>query len=154
TPKGLRDCRVNLDGIPTVHCFHQHCAVEVSAATRELRTEILTLKQALGCDFFVAVALDDAYLQRYKDRRRRSQLADEARSWLPRILNTEPWPTDQIQAETPTSISGVAHDHWRLHLGLFQAHDVIWIGADVRDTGRRSHIDRFRNVRDWLRFSH
>ena len=38
---GKKDCRVNIDGAPTIHCFHSSCASAVSDANKRLR-------QALG----------------------------------------------------------------------------------------------------------
>src|SRR6516164_2581119 len=34
---GKRDCRVNVDGAPTIFCFHASCAVAVAEANRRLR---------------------------------------------------------------------------------------------------------------------
>ena len=35
-----RDCRVVLDGAPTVHCFHDHCRGIIDAINQELRSRI------------------------------------------------------------------------------------------------------------------
>ena len=40
TQDGKRDCRVQLEGAPTVHCFHSSCSSEVAGANRELRSRI------------------------------------------------------------------------------------------------------------------
>lgn len=32
-----RDCRINLDGVPTIYCFHNSCRAEIERANRELR---------------------------------------------------------------------------------------------------------------------
>ena len=34
---GKKDCRVNVDGAPTIHCFHASCAPAVAEANRSLR---------------------------------------------------------------------------------------------------------------------
>ncbi len=34
---GKKDCRVNVDGAPTIHCFHASCAPVVAEANRRLR---------------------------------------------------------------------------------------------------------------------
>ena len=151
TPESWRDCRVNLDGVPTVYCFHQRCADDVAAASRELRAEILRLDESADGHHFVIVGADDIDLQRRDDQNRRTRLAREARTWLPRILATHSWPVNQIQAESPTPIPKLPEDHWRLHLSLFHPSDVVWIGLDVRDTGQRWHVYKFREVCDWLR---
>ena len=35
-----RDCKIELDGAPTVHCFHNHCRGILDAINRELRSRI------------------------------------------------------------------------------------------------------------------
>src|SRR5215475_10939564 len=36
---GKKDCRVNVDGAPTIFCFHASCAPAVAEANRRLRRE-------------------------------------------------------------------------------------------------------------------
>ena len=40
SPTGPKDCRVNVDGAPTIFCFHASCAPAVAEANRRLRREI------------------------------------------------------------------------------------------------------------------
>ena len=37
-----KDCRVNVDGAPTIHCFHASCAPIVAEANKRLRRELGT----------------------------------------------------------------------------------------------------------------
>src|SRR5262250_280030 len=37
---GKKDCRVNVDGAPTIFCFHASCAGVVAEANRRLRREL------------------------------------------------------------------------------------------------------------------
>src|SRR5512137_1451302 len=37
---GKRDCRVCLDGAPSLWCFHSHCSQAVAEVTRRLRREL------------------------------------------------------------------------------------------------------------------
>lgn len=37
---GAKDCRVNIDGAPTIFCLHNHCQEAVAEANRELRSAI------------------------------------------------------------------------------------------------------------------
>ena len=39
-PTGKKDCRVNVDGAPTIFCFHSSCAAAVASANRNLRLAI------------------------------------------------------------------------------------------------------------------
>src|SRR5262245_43016405 len=40
--KGDRDCRVTLDGAPTIHCFHSSCSCAIEEANYRLRTQLGT----------------------------------------------------------------------------------------------------------------
>ena len=48
TPNGQRDCRVSLDGTPTVSCFHNHCRTKINAINVEFRREVG--KAEANCD--------------------------------------------------------------------------------------------------------
>src|SRR5215469_18395563 len=37
---GKRDCRVNVDGAPTIFCFHASCSAAVAEANRRLRSAL------------------------------------------------------------------------------------------------------------------
>src|SRR5512137_1110060 len=37
---GKKDCRVNVDGAPTIYCFHASCSAAVAEANRRLRREV------------------------------------------------------------------------------------------------------------------
>jgi|GEM_PF-856674 len=47
-PDGPRDCRVHLDGAPTLHCLHHSCRAAVDAANHELRSRIGMAESANG----------------------------------------------------------------------------------------------------------
>ena len=40
-PTGNKDCRVNVDGAPTIYCFHASCAPVVAEANQRLRRELV-----------------------------------------------------------------------------------------------------------------
>lgn len=40
TGNGERDCRVKIDGAPTIHCFHESCQSIVNGVNHELRSQI------------------------------------------------------------------------------------------------------------------
>src|SRR5262249_2333507 len=37
---GERDCKIDFDKVPTVHCFHRHCAGILAGINHELRSRI------------------------------------------------------------------------------------------------------------------
>ncbi|MBM3729088.1 MAG: hypothetical protein FJW40_27145, partial [Acidobacteria bacterium] len=49
-PDGPRDCRLHLDGAPTLHCLHNSCRARVDAANRELRSRIGMAESATGSE--------------------------------------------------------------------------------------------------------
>lgn len=52
---GQKDCRVFVDGVPTVHCFHSSCASEVARANAQLRTTTFRQEVVLLPDGYVKV---------------------------------------------------------------------------------------------------
>ncbi|PWT84459.1 MAG: hypothetical protein C5B58_04685 [Acidobacteria bacterium] len=42
------DCKVYLDGVPTIHCFHNHCRGVIEAVNHDLRSRIAKAEHALG----------------------------------------------------------------------------------------------------------
>jgi len=40
TGEGERDCEIHLDGVPTLHCFHNHCTGFLAGLNHELRSRI------------------------------------------------------------------------------------------------------------------
>ncbi len=47
-PTGKKDCRVNVDGAPTIYCFHASCAAAVANANLRLRRELGSSVWELG----------------------------------------------------------------------------------------------------------
>src|ERR1044071_8785627 len=45
---GTKDCRVSVDGAPTIYCFHASCAAAVAEANRRLRRELGSRVWELG----------------------------------------------------------------------------------------------------------
>jgi len=41
SPSGPKDCRVSIDGAPTLFCFHQSCAPAIEAVNRQLRQRLV-----------------------------------------------------------------------------------------------------------------
>jgi P4 family phage/plasmid primase-like protien len=48
TGDGRQDCKVYLNGVPTIHCFHDHCRGIVEAKNHELRSRIAKTERALA----------------------------------------------------------------------------------------------------------
>jgi putative DNA primase/helicase len=51
TADGDRDCRVCVDSVPTIHCFHNNCRVIVTALNRELRSRTNKVEQGVSQEY-------------------------------------------------------------------------------------------------------
>lgn len=151
TPDGERDCRVKLDGVPTVSCFHQSCHEAVTEANRALR-------QRAGGGRRASPETDQT--STHKPRRRvRSLSCDDmdlalrAHVCLPQLLADFRFSPSQWRDASPTVVPTDPQAHWALLLSLFDPNDVVWVAEDVRHSSAACDrfADRFRPVKDWLR---
>jgi hypothetical protein len=164
---------VFLDAVPTLHCFHQSCAVQVANANFRLRSFIGSAEkhpdQAYRLDKLISKVIGggDERPQDVGAGHTSPQVGDSngeeegtlrrlkmlARANLPAITAEFP-----IQPEEWCDISPILmpenreHDDWRLLLQVLPQEDRIWIG-DFRDSGRPEHMQNFREVGTWLRES-
>lgn len=145
-----RDCQLNLEGVPGLHCFHTSCREAVEYANHALRSAIGKVERGAG----IAPPLPRKPSPEELARRERKQLLakarDDARRWRKSIIDgVAPTPAELV-ASSPVPIPESPIDHWRLLLNaLFTPEDVVWIG-DKCDSGRSEHAARFRTVPAWL----
>ncbi len=149
TPSGRRDCRVMIDGAPTLYCVHASCRAVVEDTNRRLRSEMGRAEARRDRGWCPRICSpEDIERQRQKDDKQR--LAELARQKLPRLLaKFAILPTD-LWHESPTSLVGVADfDLWRWFLRIFDPADIVWIG-ETKDSGSERHATHFRPVSEWL----
>lgn len=151
TPDGERDCRVKLDGVPTIFCLHSSCHDAVAEANRQLRRRLGSggpaVAKAAGKPKPIAP-------RRVRDSRDDDvELALRAHVSLPKLLEDHRFTTAQWRAASPTAVPADPRTHWPLLLSLFDPNDVVWVAEDVRHSSADSDrfADRFRPVNDWLR---
>ena len=116
---GKKDCRVSLDGAPTIFCFHASCIGAVTEANRRLRRELNASPWELR--------LPDGRTLRSGDVLR----ADGT------VVKREPW-----------SVERDAEDQFRTWLKIWPACSTVSIG-DVYSSGRPEHRSHFRPVAEW-----
>lgn len=172
TRTGPKDCRVNLDGAPTIFCFHSSCSAAVAEANRRLRAELgakpwqITLPGGRVLRNGDLLQSSGAVLPRETIMARaranaQNQNRDPAESLLlqslrvmaerfrPDMLERFHWPFDQIVADSPLAVSQRdPEDQFRTWLRLWPPHSTIWIG-DVFSSGKPEHRSHFRPVADW-----
>ena len=168
---GKKDCRVSVDGAPTIYCFHSSCGPAVAEANRRLRQElgvrsweialpggrILRSGDVLQSDGSVKTrelivgerrARSDAP---YQDDERvvLETVRVMAERFAPEMFATFHWPFAQIVEDSPLLVAERdAEDQFRTWLRLWPAHCHVWIG-DVFNSGKPEHKTHFRPVADW-----
>jgi hypothetical protein len=168
---GKKDCRISVDGAPTIYCFHASCAVAVAAAN-------LRLRQALaGGEWEIAlpngrVLRSGDILQGDGTVKTRAEIVRGSGSpgvsphqgeerlvletvgvlaerFAPEMFERFHWPFAQIVEDSPLLVAERdAEDQFRTWLRLWPAHCHVWIG-DVFSSGKPEHRTHFRPVAEW-----
>ena len=165
---GKKDCRVNVDGAPTIFCFHSSCASVVAEANRRLRREVnaspwelrLPSGQVLRSGDVLqaggAVLPREVVKARAKAEGREAgeQLVLEtlrvaAERFRPELFDFFRWPMAEILANSPLQVSERdADDQFRTWLKLWPACSRVWIGG-VYSSGKPEHRTHFRPIAEW-----
>jgi hypothetical protein len=165
---GKKDCRVNVDGAPTIYCFHASCIPAVTEANRRLRAALgaspwqITLPGGRVLRSGDVLQASGAVLPREGvQARARAEGRDSneqviletvrvmAERFAPEMFEQFRWPFAQIVEDSPLQVcERDAEDQFRTWLRLWPAHSHIWIG-DVFSSGKPEHRTHFRPVADW-----
>jgi len=166
---GKKDCRVNVDGAPTIFCFHASCAAMVAAANLRLRRELGDSRWEIklpngrvlrsgdvlqasgeilrrdvierGSAFATASARQEALIL--------GSVRVMAERFKPDLFERFHWPFAQIITDSPLQVcERDAEDQFRTWLKLWPAHCHVWIG-DVYSSGKPEHRTHFRPIADW-----
>jgi len=136
TPNGPKDCRVSLDGVPTIFCFHASCGAAIAEANRQLRRElgrtawkiarsgrqpvrngdvVQSTGRVLSREVIQATA--GARGQDAGERLVLETLSANAKRFLPNLLKRFHWPLDAIIAESPMQVAKLSpQDQFRAWL--------------------------------------
>ena len=170
-PTGKKDCRVSVDGAPTIYCFHSSCEEAVGAANKRLRRElgagswemvlpggrVLRSGDILQSDGTVKARAQ--IMNRSAGGTHGSTLDGErlvlatlsalAERFRPELFESFRWPFAQILSDSPLLVAERdPDDQFRTWLKLWPAHSVVWIG-DVYSSGKAVHRTHFRPVAEW-----
>lgn len=165
---GKRDCRVSVDGAPTIFCFHASCIGTVSEANRRLRRElgtspwevrlpsgkVLRSGDALQADGVVLPREVVKARAQAEGREVAEQLVLEtlraaAERFRPELFDFFRWPMARILEDSPLLVAERdPEDQFRTWLKLWPACSTVWIG-DVYSSGRPEHRTHFRSVAEW-----
>ncbi len=165
---GKKDCRVNVDGAPTIYCFHSSCGAAVAEANRRLRREVnaspweLRLPDGQVLRSGDVLQAGGAVLPRevVKARARAEgrepgeqalleALRAVADRFKPELFDFFRWPMAQILADSPLLVADRdAEQQFRTWLKLWPAHCHVWVG-DVFSSGKPEHRTHFRPITEW-----
>ena len=165
---GKKDCRVNVDGAPTIYCFHGSCSAAVAESNRRLRREVnaspwelrLPSGQVLRSgDVLQAGGLvvpREVVKARAKAEGREAgeqllleSLRAAAERFRPELFDFFRWPMGQILEDSPLLVAERdADDQFRTWLKLWPACSTVWIG-DVYSSGKPEHRTHFRPISEW-----
>jgi hypothetical protein len=166
---GKKDCRVSVDGAPTIYCFHSSCAAVVAEANRKLRCAIrqspweITLLSGRGLRSGDVLQSDGTVKTRADilgptssglrppegERMVLETIRSLAERFAPEMFETFRWPFAQILEDSPLLVAERdAEDQFRTWLKLWPAHCHVWIG-DVFSSGKPEHKTHFRPIADW-----
>jgi hypothetical protein len=146
TPDGHQDCKVYLDPVPTLHCFHQGCSGVVEEWTYTLRR---ALWHPSACHALAKKVSGKANRAKLRQDALAEQVRRRAQTSLGRILREHRWTYHQICADSPVPVAENIADHWKILVGGFGEDDQVWIG-DTYDSGMPHHAQHFKTRRQWL----
>lgn len=172
---GKKDCRINVDGAPTIFCFHASCAAAVAEANRRLRRAlgerswaielpggrvlrsgdilqqdgtVKTRAEIVGGHLTPALAPNGGEGER-SERVLLATIGALAERFKSEMFETFHWPFAEIVEDSPLLVAERdAEDQFRTWLKLWPAHCHVWIG-DVFSSGKPEHKTHFRPVADW-----
>ena len=164
-PTGKKDCRVSVDGAPTIYCFHASCEAAVAAVNLRLRRELGSCVWELGLPGGRVLRSGDILQSdgsvKMRDKTDGTNVTDtgerllletlraNAERFKPELFEFFRWPFAQIIADSPLLVSERdAEDQFRTWLRLWPAHCHVWIG-DVYSSGKPEHRTHFRPVSEW-----
>jgi hypothetical protein len=167
-PTGKKDCRVSVDGAPTIYCFHSSCEAAVAAANKRLRRDLngspwtLTLPDGRVIRSGDILQTGGTVLPREVIRARATgsglnlleqmdleSLRVLALRFKPELFAKFHWPFAQILSDSPLLVADRdADEQFRTWLRLWPAHCYVWIG-DVYSSGKPEHRTHFRPVAEW-----
>jgi hypothetical protein len=143
---GKRDCRVTLDGAPTIFCFHTSCVAFIEGKNRELRSALGKAEVGASIAPYRPTPQD---LERQRQRDRDERLKARTEKSLKKILIDYRIDDRTFRTSSPTPLDCSPHNDWKLHLRLFPLDAIVWIGA-VSDSGKPHHAKNFRPTSEWL----
>jgi len=153
-----KDCKVFLDKVPTVFCFHTtSCKPQVDATNLALRR---VLSGGCGTRPPLTAAQRREWQRRDAEKRKKMEMAASATRGLPIVLDVWKTSVDLMRKRSPSPIPSNPVEHFHALLSLFPSEDVIWVGdtySSCSDDATEYEKVRcrgfFRTVGEWSKLS-
>lgn len=143
-----KDCRVNLDGAPTIHCLHNSCSGVIEEANYKFRRAIWDNNPGPKREYTVE---EKAKIKKdLEEKKKEHAWQDFAIANLDKILKKYHWPLADVFHESPFMTDDSGSDSLLFASKMYKPEDVIWNG-DTKDTGNESFKDNFKTVSDWMK---
>ncbi|MBL9113716.1 MAG: hypothetical protein JNJ83_01820 [Verrucomicrobiaceae bacterium] len=146
TPDGPKDCRIHIDGTPTVHCLHASCTSDVTDASRRLRDEMNAYPVRSIAATPPAPTTKSTHI-----KGREHELGKLASETLPIILKDHACTIDGLRAQSRhfSSFPPIEELSYLTLLQMVYGREaVIWIG-DKYDSGSPDHAKHWRTIAEW-----
>jgi len=136
---GKKDCRIYIEGAPTIYCFHSSCSSIVEEYNLKLRQACSDKKT------FEARILTEEEKNAISERKRKEFIADNLKKFgattLSQVLSRYEWPVADAWEDSPIRTDDCDQD-WLLLLTLFSKDDIVWSG-EVTDSGSKDNTKNF-----------
>jgi hypothetical protein len=152
-------CRITMDGVPTIYCFHSSCSADLEHANHALRSAIAKYEYHPDPNLPKPLprTLTPEDIERQKKKLEQERLKEHSTKSLEVILQQNSLPMADWFELSPCRLLDDPANDWRLLLSLFREDDVVWIGgkfsscgADKPDDQKASFRRFFRPVTQWL----
>lgn len=141
---GERDCKVWLDGAPTIRCFHQHCGEQVKDAASELRREIYKARQSGRATVASEIPKGPLILVP-KEAREIEALKEAGQRSKEQILWKFKSTLDELRDASPYRIPDDPVEQFVLQLSTLPQKAIVFNGG-LYDSGQPKHAGHFRRV--------
>lgn len=143
-----KDCRVSLNGAPTLFCLHSSCFAIVEEANLKMRRACRNKTPLI-----MRVQTEEEKLrikQAAEQKKKEEELKEWARKNKNAILKKYEWNMTDAFHESPFMTENPLHDPKVFLSLMYEQNDIIWNG-DVKDSGNKLlHRNNFKTVKQWM----
>ena len=140
--EGRKDCKIYLQPVVTLSCFHGSCKVIVEENTKRLRR--------LELDGAKRGPLTKEQMAEIVKMQARERLRRQTASVKSRLLRDYSWPYARMCSDSAVPVPGDPAHHWRVILDLFDDDEHIWMGS-IYDSGKPEHQRHFQTREQWAK---